>query len=179
MGYGNERGFETPKLEGTGPGADPVHAIGPKSSRGKTLSGFGKLFGLQDIYDGDEEHVRGGAEQDESSGSTNEMEKKWQDQVDGLSAKWRKGVKKAVHFGGVRRIPEKNEGAEKLEEKAVGTLSLSVQVPTAGGKAMGEKGWREQSSMSQLFEKLRRAAELFAVPNAEDGGVPGREGSGG
>ena len=48
------------KLEGTGPGADPVHATGPESSRGKKLIWFGKLFGLQDIYDGDEERVRGG-----------------------------------------------------------------------------------------------------------------------
>ena len=51
---------EAPKLEGTGPGADPVYATGPESSRGKTLIGFGKLFGLQDIYEGDEVRVRGG-----------------------------------------------------------------------------------------------------------------------
>ena len=52
---------EAPKLERTGPGTDPVRAIGPEeSSRGKKLIGFGKLFGLQDIYEGDEEHVRGG-----------------------------------------------------------------------------------------------------------------------
>ena len=63
MGYSDERRVEAPKLEGTGPGADPVHATGPKSSRGKKLIGFGKLFGLQDIYEGDEERVRGGAEQ--------------------------------------------------------------------------------------------------------------------
>ena len=100
MWYRNERRFETPKLEGTGPGADPVHATGPESSRGKKLIGFGKLFGLQDIYEGDEERVRGGAEQAGSSSSTNETERKWQDQVDGLSARRRKGVKKTVHFGG-------------------------------------------------------------------------------
>ena len=94
-------GCETPKLERTGPGADPVHATGPEeSSRGKKLIGFGKLFGLQDIYEGDEERVRGGAEQDESGISPNETERKWQDQVDGLSAKRKKGVKKAVHFWG-------------------------------------------------------------------------------
>ena len=75
-GYGAERGFEALKLEGTGPGADPVHAIGPEeSSRGKKLIGFGKLFGLQDIYEGDEELVRGGAGQDENGGSTNERER--------------------------------------------------------------------------------------------------------
>ena len=81
----------------------------------------------------------GGAEQAESSSSTNETERKWQDQVDGLSDKWRKRVKKAVHFGGVRRIPEKHEEGEESEEKTVTTLSLSVQVPTAGGKT-GENG---------------------------------------
>ena len=52
------------------------------------------------------------AEQAGSSSSTNETEREWQDHVDGLSAKWRKGVKKAVHFGGVRRIPEKHEEVE-------------------------------------------------------------------
>ena len=51
---------EAPKLEGTGPGADSVHATGPESSRGKKLIGFGKLFGLQYIYEGDEERVQGG-----------------------------------------------------------------------------------------------------------------------
>ena len=54
------------------------------------MIGFGKLFGLQDIYEGDEVRVRGGAEQTESSSSTNETESKWQDQVDGLSNKRRK-----------------------------------------------------------------------------------------
>ena len=33
---------------------------------------------------------------------------------------------------------------------------------------MGEKGWREQSSMSKLLEKLRRAAEVFADPKVEN-----------
>ena len=37
----------------------------------------------------------------------------------------------------------------------------------AGGKT-GEKVWREQSSMSQLLEKLRRAAEVFADPKVEN-----------
>ena len=89
---------------------------------------------------------KGGAEQAESSSSINETERKWQDQVDGLSAKRRKGVKKTVHFGGVRRIPGESEEVEESEEKTVTTLSLSVQVPTAGGKT-GEKWWREKSSM--------------------------------
>ena len=109
----------------------------------------------------------GGAEQAGSSSSTNETERKWQDQTDGLSAKRRNGVKKAVHFVGLRRIPEKSEEVEELEEKTVTTLSLSVQLPTLGGK-MVEKGWREQSSMSQLLEKLRRAAEVFADPKVEN-----------
>ena len=42
----------------------------------------------------------------------------------------------------VRRIPEENKDGEELEEKAVATLSLSVQVPAGDGKTMGEKGWR-------------------------------------
>ena len=81
----------------------------------------------------------GGAEQVESSSSTNETKKKWQDQVDGLSAKRREGVKKAVHFGGVRRIHGESEEVRESEEKTVTTLSLSVQVPIAGGK-MGDNG---------------------------------------
>ena len=148
-------GFETPKLEGTGPGADPVHVTGPENSRGKKLIGFGKLFGFQDIYEGDEELVRGGPERDESGGSTHETERKWRDQVDGLSVKRRMGAKKVVHFWGARRITGESEEVMESEEKTVTTLSLSVQVPTAGGKTIGEKGWREQSSMSQLLVKLR------------------------
>ena len=35
-------------------------------------------------------------------------------------------------------------------------------------KTLVENGWREQSSMSQLFEKLIRAAEVLADPKAED-----------
>ena len=61
-GYGDEGNSETPKLERTGLGADPVHATGPESSRGKKLIGFGKLFGLQDIYEGDEVRIRGGGQ---------------------------------------------------------------------------------------------------------------------
>ena len=49
------------------------------------------------------------------------------------------------------------------------TLSLSVQVPAVDVKTLGENWWREQSSMSQLLEKLRRAAEVFADPKAEKG----------
>ena len=55
-----------------------------------------------------------------------------------------------------------------MEEKAVATLSLSVQVPAGDVKTLGDNGWREQSSMSQLLEKLRRAAEVFADPKAEE-----------
>ena len=85
--------------------ADPVHATGPESSRGKKLIGFWRLFGLQDIYEGDEVRVQGGVEQAGSSSSTSAAEKKWQDQVDGVSDKWRKWVSKTVHFGGAKRIP--------------------------------------------------------------------------
>ena len=42
---------------------------------------------------------KGGAEQAGNSGSADATEKKWQDQVDGVSDKWRKVVKKTVHFG--------------------------------------------------------------------------------
>ena len=35
-------------------------------------------------------------------------------------------------------------------------------------RTLGENGWREQSLMSQLFEKLRRAAEVFADPKVEN-----------
>ena len=65
-------------------------------------------------------------------------------------------------------MPEESEEVAESEENTVTTLSLSVQVPTAGGKKMGEKGWREQSSMSQLLEKLRRAAEVVADPKVEN-----------
>ena len=69
--------------------ADPVHATGPESSGGKKLIGFGKLFGLQDIYEGDEVRIQGGAEQAGSNSSVEVTEKNWQDQVDGVSDKWR------------------------------------------------------------------------------------------
>ena len=39
-------------------------------------------------------------------------------------------------WGGVRRIPKENKDGDELEEKAVATLSLSVQVPAGNGKAM-------------------------------------------
>ena len=82
----------------------------------------------------------------------------WQDQVDGVSDKWKDGVRKTVRFGGARRIHEEMKDEENLEEKAVATLSLSVQVPAGEVGTLGENGWREHSSMSQLLERLRRAA---------------------
>ena len=48
------------------------------------------------------------------------------------------------------------------------TLSLSVQVPAGGVGTTGKDGWREQSSMSQLLENVRRAAEVFADPKVEN-----------
>ena len=68
-------------------GADPVHATGPESSRGKKLIGFGRLFELQDIYYGDEVRIRWGTDQAGSSSSVEVTEKNWQDQVDGVSDK--------------------------------------------------------------------------------------------
>ena len=120
--------------------ADPVHATGPESSRWKKLIGFGKLFGLQDIYDGDEVRIQGGSEHAWNSSSAEVKEKKWQDQVDGVSDEWRTGVRKTVHFEGARRIPEENKDEEKLEEDAVATLSLSLQVPAGDVKTLGENG---------------------------------------
>ena len=120
----------------TGPGADPVHATGPEISRGKKLIGFGKLFGIQDIYEGNEVRIQGGAEQAGSSSSAEATEKKWQDQVDRVSDTWKNGVKKTVHFGVVRRIPKEKKDGEEFEEKAVATLSLSVHVPEGDRKTM-------------------------------------------
>ena len=77
------------------------------------MIGFGKLFGLQDIYEGDEELVRGGPERDESGGSTHEMERKWRDKVDGLSGKLKKVAKNAVHFVWASRISEECDEAEE------------------------------------------------------------------
>ena len=58
--------------------ADPVHATGPESSRGKKLIGFGKLFGLQDIYEWDEVRIQGGAERLEAVAlCIPYMEKRW------------------------------------------------------------------------------------------------------
>ena len=73
------------------------------------MIGFGKLFGLQHNYKGDEVRVQGVGEQGGSSSSAEVTEKKWQDQVDGVSDKWRNWVKKTVHFWGVRRIPKENK----------------------------------------------------------------------
>ena len=95
-------------------------------------------------------------------------EKNWQDQVDGVSNKWKDGVRKTLRFGGARRIPEERKEEENLEEKAVATLSLSVQVSADGVRTLGEDGRREQSSMCRLLEKLRMAAEVFADPKAEN-----------
>ena len=36
-----------------------------------------------------------------------------------------------MRFRGARRIPEERKGEENREEKAVATLSLSVQVPAS------------------------------------------------
>ena len=44
MGYRDESVSDSPKIERSGAGSDPVHAAGPESSRRKKLIGFGKLF---------------------------------------------------------------------------------------------------------------------------------------
>ena len=83
----------------------------------KKLIGFGKLFGLQDIYEGDEVRTQGGAEQAGSSSSAEVTGKKWQDQVVGVSDKWRNGAMKTVHFGEARCIPKENEEGEELRRR--------------------------------------------------------------
>ena len=70
------------------------------------MIGFSNLFGLQDIDEGDEVRIQWGGDQAENSGSVEVTVKDWQDQVDGVSDKWRTGVRKTVRFGGARRIPE-------------------------------------------------------------------------
>ena len=82
----------------TGAGTDPVRAAGPEEPRWRKLVGFGNLFGLQDIYEGDEVRIQGGADQVGSSSSVEVTEKDWQDQVDGVSSKWKDGVRKTVRF---------------------------------------------------------------------------------
>ena len=84
-----------------------------------------------------------------------------------MSDKWRTGGKKTVRFGGARRVPEEKDGEGKVGE-AVATLSLSVQVPAVGVRTLGRDCWREQSSMSQLLEKPRRAVEVFANPKVDN-----------
>ena len=78
-----------------------------------------------------------------------------------------KGGEEGRALWGGETYTRKSEEVEESEEKTVTTLSLAVQVHKAGGK-MGEKGWREQSSMSQLLEKLRQAAGVFADPKVEN-----------
>ena len=73
-----------------------------------------------------------------------------------------------MRFGGARGLPEEKKDVGNNEEIAVATLSLTVQVPAGDVGVLGEDGWRGQSSMSQLLENLRRAAEVFADPKIEN-----------
>ena len=59
-GCRDERISDSPKIERTGAGTEPVRATGPEDSKWKKLIGFGNLFGLQDIYEGDEVRIQGG-----------------------------------------------------------------------------------------------------------------------
>ena len=59
-GYRDESISETPKLERTGAGTDPVRVTCPENSRGKKLIGFSNLFGLEDMYKWDEVRIQGG-----------------------------------------------------------------------------------------------------------------------
>ena len=94
---------------------------------------------------------KGGGDQAGCSSSVEVTEKDWQDQVDGVSDKWKNGVTQTVPFVGARLIPEERKDVENQEEKAVATLSLSVHVPAGNVRMLGENSWREQSSMSQLL----------------------------
>ena len=60
--YRNESISDTPKIERTGAGTDLVRDAGPANHRGKKLIWFGNLFGLQDIYEGDEVRIQGGGD---------------------------------------------------------------------------------------------------------------------
>ena len=86
---------------------------------------FGNLFGLQDVYEDDNDVRIQGGSRAESSGSVEVTIKNWQDQENGVSDKPRIRIKKSVHFGGARKIPEE-KCAENKEYKAVAMLSLSV-----------------------------------------------------
>ena len=59
-GYKEVSISDTPKLERTGAGTDPVRATGPKNSRWKKLIGFSNLFGPQDFYEVDEVRIQSG-----------------------------------------------------------------------------------------------------------------------
>ena len=105
-------------------------------------------------------------DQAQGSGSVEVTENNRQDQVDGVSDKWRTGVKKTVRFGGASGIPEKKNDVESKEEKVVATLSLSVQVPAGDVGVLGENGRNGKSSMSQcwrscderlMFSRIRRS----------------------
>ena len=61
--------------------------------------GLGSCFGYRISTRGTKSASRV-VEQAGSSSSAEVTEKKWQDQVDGVSDKWRKWVKKIVRFGG-------------------------------------------------------------------------------
>ena len=102
------------------------------------------MFGLQDIYEGDDVRIQEGENQADSSGSVEVKVKDWQNQVDGVSDKWRTGVKITVRFGGARRVSMENNEEHKVDE-AVAKFSLSVQVPAGDVGAMRGDGWREQS----------------------------------
>ena len=79
------------------------------------LIGFDKLFGLHDIYEGDEARIQWGADQAGSSSSVEMTENNWQDQVDGVSDKWKDGVRKTVRFGEARCTHDERKDEEDLE----------------------------------------------------------------
>ena len=73
-----------------------------------------------------------GADQVGSSSSVEVTEKNWQDQVDGVSDKWKDGDRKTVRFGGARRIHEERKDEEDLEENAVDAVTVGTGASRRG-----------------------------------------------
>ena len=94
-------------------------------------------------------------DQAESIGSVEVTINNWQDQTDGVWEKLRIRVKKTVHFGGARSIPEE-KCTENKEDDAVATLSLSVHLSAEVVRSLGGDGRRKQSSTSRLLGKTAK-----------------------
>ena len=96
---------------------DPIRAAGPEEPLWRKLIGFGKLSGLQDIYEGDEVRIQGGVDQAGSSSSVEVTEKNWQDQVDGVSDKWKDDVRIVM-----KRVAGQGSHSYTVVQKVLGCL---------------------------------------------------------